>query len=40
MLFQGFDKMAAPHVHADFQRAFLEKRLCRRLRQELYEWKA
>src|ERR1700737_450686 len=39
MLFHRFDNMAAPHVDAEFQRAFLEKRLGRGLRQEQHEWK-
>jgi hypothetical protein len=40
MLFHSFDSTAAPHVYADFQRAFLKNRLGPRLRQDLREWKA
>jgi hypothetical protein len=39
-LLYRFDKVTSPHVHADFQRALLEKSLGRRSVQQQHEGKA
>ena len=40
ILLHRFDKVTTPHVHANFERAFLEKSFGRRLRQQQHKGKA